>query len=97
MELTSSLESERHANRDIGQKLSDTSMELAETQKMVCSYDLRSSVAINLVPRAFSHFPAVPITKRGMALGTRLALQYQITPDEETRRALHRRGFRVCP
>ena len=36
MELTSSLESERHANRDIGQKLSDTTMELAETNQMVC-------------------------------------------------------------
>ena len=36
MELTSSLESERHANRDIGQKLSDTTMELAETKQMVC-------------------------------------------------------------
>ena len=36
MELTSSLESERHANRDIGQKLSDTTMELAETKQTVC-------------------------------------------------------------
>ena len=36
MELTSSLESERHANRDIGQKLSDTTMELTETKQMVC-------------------------------------------------------------
>ena len=38
MELTSSLESERHAIRDIGQRLNDTSMELAETKQTVCFY-----------------------------------------------------------
>ena len=36
MELTSSLESEKYANREIGQKLSDTTMELTDTKQMVC-------------------------------------------------------------
>lgn len=36
MELTTSLESERHANRDIGEKLSETSVELTETKELVC-------------------------------------------------------------
>ncbi|XP_028394958.1 golgin subfamily A member 2-like [Dendronephthya gigantea] len=35
MELTSTLESERHASRDIGEKLSEKTMELAETQQML--------------------------------------------------------------
>ena len=55
MELTSSLESERHANRDIGQRLSDTTMELAEFKQVVCF----SSIVIFVCgyPRGFRMRP----------------------------------------
>ncbi len=55
MELTSSLESERHANRDIGQRLSDTTMELAEAKQVVCF----SSIVIFVCgyPRGFRMRP----------------------------------------
>ena len=36
MELTTLLESEKHANRDVAQKLSDTNIELLETKQLVC-------------------------------------------------------------
>lgn len=56
MELTSTLESERHASKDIGQKLSEKTMELAETQQMVSIQLLYIYLAQNWSHAAMPHW-----------------------------------------